>query len=121
MARSPQLLDLRHDVCTSVNRNGLNAVELFGKKLNLLGDLLTQFAGWCEDQGLDMRGFGVQVFEHGQPKCSCFARSRLCQANEIPIPCEQVRDGFLLNFGGVLKAKCGDCFEKRGGKPKTFK
>ena len=85
-------------------------------KIDLLGDLLAQFAGWSQDQGLDTVIRCIEMIEEWEAECRCFSRSCLGQSNEIAVSLKELRYGLALNVGGGVKAKLADGFEDRGGK-----
>ena len=55
LARLAELTDLRRDVGAAVDGCGADALVVFGKQLNLLGDLLAQFTRGRQHQRLHMR------------------------------------------------------------------
>ena len=111
MARLAELTDLRRDVGAAVDGCGADALVVFGKQLNLLGDLLAQFTRGRQHQRLHMRLGRVESLEEGQAKCCGLARPGLRQADEVAFTTQQVRDGLRLDVGGRLESELLDGLE----------
>ena len=106
-----ELADLRGDVGATVDGCGTDALIVFGKQLNLLGDLLAQFARGGQHECLHMRLGRVESLQEGQAKCRSLARPGLRQADEVAFATQQVWDGLRLDVGGRLESEMLDGLE----------
>ena len=105
MACLLERLDLRDDVGSAIDGEGTDALLLVGEQGQLLGNLLPELTGRCEDNGLREVAFGVEQVEQWEAEGGRLAGAGLGEADKVRVPTEQVRDGLLLDFSGRLEAE----------------
>ena len=121
VARRLQLANLCGDVGAAVHGHRADALLVLGKLLQLLGNLLAQFTGGRQHQGLHVVPLGVEVVEQRQSKRRRLPGACLGKADEISVAFQQKGNGLGLNVGGRLEPHLGDGLQERGGKPEGVK
>ena len=67
-------------------------------------DLLGEFSGRRQDDGLALGGLGVEHLQHSNGEGGSFASTRLCLRDGI-LSAHHGQDALLLNDGGFFKTK----------------
>ena len=88
--------DLALDARTAIDGQHVEAVNVAGVLLEVVGNLEAELAGGTEDHGLRGAALGVDLLEDGQTEGRRLARTCLCQGNDIVAHTEEVGDYFFL-------------------------
>ena len=84
------------DARTAIDGQHVEAINVAGILLEVVGYLEAEFAGGTEDDGLRGAALGIDLLEDGQAKGGSFARTRLGQGNDIVAHTEEVGNHFFL-------------------------
>ena len=96
------------DARTAVDSLYVQAVDVAGIVLEVVGYLEAKLARGAEDDGLRGTALGIDFLEHGQAVGRRFSRTGLGQCYHIVAHTEQVGDDFFLYRHGMVVAHFGD-------------
>ena len=94
---------LRADVGSAIHGSHMQAVNVFGKRVEVIGYLQAQFARGTQYHGLRGLVRRIGLLHHGQSVGGRFSRTGLCQCDDVVFVTEQVRDYFFLYGHGIFK------------------
>ena len=92
-----QRTDLRHDIGAAIYRHHMYSLDIFGKILQVVGNLQAEFSRWTKHNGLRLMRAHVDALQERNAEGGRLASTCLCQCYNVVSCSQQVGNHFLLH------------------------